>query len=32
MGPVSHAEGHDLPRLIDELVPGITAVTDNIVI
>jgi hypothetical protein len=32
MCPLSHSNGHDAPGLIDELVPGIAAVPDDIVI
>ena len=32
MGPFPVSDGHDLPRLIDELVPGLTAVGDDFVI
>jgi hypothetical protein len=30
MRPFTQADGHDAPRLIHELVPGIAAVIDNI--
>jgi hypothetical protein len=29
--PVAQTDGHDLPRLIDESVPGVAAVVDDIV-
>jgi hypothetical protein len=32
MCPISHADGHDLPGLIDEFVPGIAAMSDNIIV
>lgn len=32
MGPVSQSDGHDDPRLIDEFVPGIAAMADDVVI
>jgi len=32
MRPLAQSDGHDAPRLVDELVPGITAVVDEIVI
>ena len=30
--PSSHSDGHDPPRLIDELVPGVAAVVDDLVV
>ncbi len=30
-GPVAACDGHDFPGLIDESVPGITAMIDDIV-
>ena len=30
MSPVSEADGHDAPRLVDELVPGETALVENV--
>jgi len=32
MGPIAHADGHDGPGSIDELVPCLTAVVDDVVI
>jgi hypothetical protein len=32
VGPFAEAQGHDAPRLIDKLVPGVTAVIDDIVV
>ena len=32
MRPLAHPNGHDAPGLIDELVPGLAAVIDEIVI
>lgn len=32
MRPLVHADGHDAPRLIDEVVPGETAVVDDVVV
>ena len=32
MGPLPEADGHDAPRLIDELVPGVAAVINDIVV
>jgi hypothetical protein len=32
MGPIAHADGHDRPGSIDELVPSLTAVVDDVVI
>lgn len=32
MGPFAAAAGHDVPRLIDELVPGIAAVVDDVIV
>ena len=32
MGPVAHADGHDLPRLIDEAVPSLATMVDEIVV
>jgi hypothetical protein len=30
MSPAAQTEGHDEPRLVDELVPSIAAVVDDI--
>ena len=30
MGPFSQPDGHDRPRLIDEGVPGVAVVTDDV--
>ena len=30
-GPIAHADGHDLPGLIDELVPCVATVVDDVV-
>ena len=32
MGPLPSSDGHDLPRLVDELVPGIAAVIEDILV
>ena len=32
MGPIAHADRHDCPGPIDELVPGLAAMLDDIVI
>ena len=32
MGPVAQSEGHDAPGLIDELVPGVAAMADDVVV
>ena len=32
MGPISQPDGHDAPRLIDELVPCVAAVIEDVVI
>ena len=32
MRPVSQADGHDAPRLIEELVPGVAAMVDDVVV
>lgn len=32
MGPFAHSDGHDLPRLINEPVPGAAAVIDDVVV
>ena len=32
MRPLSHADGHDAPRLIGELVPRLAAMRDDVVI
>jgi len=32
MGPVSEADGHDLPGSVDELVPGPAAMVENILV
>jgi hypothetical protein len=29
--PIAAGDGHDFPRLIDEHVPGVTAVIDDII-
>ena len=31
VGPFAHSDGHDPPRLIDELVPSVAAVIDDVV-
>ena len=31
MGPLSAADGHDAPRLINELVSGLAALADDVV-
>ena len=31
MRPLAHADGHDAPRLIDEVVPGEAAMVDDVV-
>jgi len=31
VGPFAHSDGHDPPRLIDEVVPGVAAVIDDVV-
>jgi len=32
MGPVAQSDGHDAPGLVDELVPGVAAVVDDVVV
>ena len=32
MRPITHSDGHDAPGLIDEFIPGLAAVIDNIVV
>ena len=32
MGPVAHSDGHDLPRSINEVVPGGTAQCDDLIV
>ena len=32
MGPIAHSDGHDAPGLIDEFVPCLAAVIDDIVV
>ncbi len=32
MGPLAVSDGHDFPRLVDEVVPGITAVFNDVVV
>ena len=32
MGPVSEADGHDAPGLVSDLVPGLAAVVDDVVV
>src|SRR3546814_4729200 len=32
MGPFASSDGHDAPRLVDELVPRLTAVVDDVVV
>lgn len=32
MGPFASSDGHDVPWLIDELVPGLAAVVDDVVV
>ena len=32
MGPIAQPDGHDAPRLIDELVPRVAAMVDDVVI
>jgi hypothetical protein len=32
MGPIAHAERHDAPGLIGELVPGVATVVDDVVV
>lgn len=31
IGPVSQADGHDAPRFVDEAVPCVTAMIDDVV-
>jgi hypothetical protein len=30
-GPIAAGDGHDFPRLIDERVPGVAAMIDDVV-
>jgi hypothetical protein len=32
MRPIAHADGHDFPRHVNELVPSETAVVENVVV
>jgi hypothetical protein len=32
MCPIAQSEGHDSPREVDELVPGVTAMVDDVVV
>ena len=32
MGPFAHSDGHDFPRLVDELVPGVATAIDDLVV
>ncbi len=32
MGPIAKADGHDPPGLIDELVPSLAAMVDDVVV
>ncbi len=32
MGPIAASDGHDVPRLIDELVPCLAAMVDDVVV
>jgi hypothetical protein len=32
MRPLAHSDGHDAPWLVDEFVPGVTAVVDDVVV
>jgi hypothetical protein len=32
MGPIAHADGHDRPGSIDELIPSFAAVVDDVVV
>ena len=32
MRPIAHSDGYDVPRLVDELVPGVAAVVDDVVV
>ena len=32
MGPLAQSDGHDAPELLDELVPGVAAVSDDVVV
>lgn len=32
MCPLAHSDGHDLPGLVDERIPGVAAVVDDIVV
>jgi hypothetical protein len=32
MGPVAQADGHDAPGLLDELVPSLTAMIDDLLV
>ena len=31
MGPISHSDGHNLPRSVCEIIPGITAQGNDLV-
>jgi hypothetical protein len=32
IGPIAQADGHDMPRLIDEPVPGVAAMIEQIIV
>ena len=32
MSPIAQSDGHDAPRLLGELVPGVAAVSDDVVV
>ena len=32
MSPIALTDGHDGPRLIDEVIPGIAAMVDDVVV
>jgi hypothetical protein len=32
VGPVSQSDGHDDPGLLDELVPGVTAMVEDLLV
>jgi hypothetical protein len=32
MRPIAQCDGHDAPRLIDELVPGVAAMVEDVVV
>ncbi len=32
MRPIAHTDGHDSPGLIDELVPGVAAMVDDVAV